>query len=207
MNVSRLGCAVVVVLLCAIGWISTASAHALPRAPNDAGQQPTAAWNSGVEQPSARSLRVIELGGRAAFSSPVGAFGVELSINLRDWWSLRVGVGGGPVGPQISAMTALRLPLGGRYALGVGSGFSAGRYDQSWVVTPEGSGTDYGMISWWNSELFVEVRGEVFVFRPFVGIGVPLNGDREDCYEGECETIRVERLPLLGVAMAWELGR
>lgn len=183
-----------------------AAAHALPHDTTDARQRPAQAANSGGGWPVARPLRLIELGGRVGVASPVGMFGVELSINLRGWLSLRLGAGGGPVGPQMSALAALRLPLGGRYAIGVGTGLSVGAYDQSWLVTPNGSGTNYGMITWWNSELYLEARADRFAFRPFVGVGVALNGDREDCYEGECETIRVERLPLIGVAMAWELG-
>lgn len=146
--------------------------------------------------PRTGAPRQVELGLRLNNYAVLGVLPFEFSAHLSRHWCLRFGLGGGSYGLVLWAALALRMPVGDHFALGVSSGLSK-------LSGFSGEDASY---SWWNSELFIELRiASTVVLRPFIGISEPLDAscDREI----ECDDRLPKRQPLFGASLTFALGR
>jgi hypothetical protein len=146
------------------------------------------------EPPEDVRRRPLAVNAHAGLGAPLGRVGLAVELTAPRAFSIEVGAGLGLSGQQIAVSPRLRVFERQSVAASVGVGFSFGRFERRRpFFGVDRAATIYRRSAWSNLEASLEGRARSgFQIRGYVGLGVMLHGDLEEC------TVDGERMPCDG---------
>ncbi len=159
----------------------------------------------------------LALEGSTGIGTPLGWLGAGAVVRPVRWLDLHGGGGLGTEGIQIEAGARGRIVLDRRTALGLGAGWSSGRFvaiaqDPSFLIWPNMNRREppmryFGRAHFVNLEVSMERAFQGYRARPFLGLGAVVNPHdgvlvNARCTPESCPMSRFVLVPYIGVAVA-----